>query len=85
MTLGLPAIEFQHVQQHGRVGVLDTPARQIRRLEALRMKGQDRQVPKTIEKKFKNGCQVVGMPDEVGEQIQRLKGSLDAEYIIFIM
>ena len=49
------------------------------------MKGQDRQVPKTFEQMFKNGFRVVGMPDEVGEQIQRLKESLDAEYIIFIM
>ncbi len=34
---------------------------------------------------LKSGIQIVGMPDEVGEQIQRLKESLDAEYIIFIM
>ena len=49
------------------------------------MKGQDGQVPKTFEQMFKSGFQIVGMPDEVGEQIQRLKESLDAEYIIFIM
>jgi alkanesulfonate monooxygenase SsuD/methylene tetrahydromethanopterin reductase-like flavin-dependent oxidoreductase (luciferase family) len=53
--------------------------------EALRMKGQEGPVPKTFEQMLKSGFQIVGTPDEVGEEIQRLKESLDVEYIIFVM
>jgi alkanesulfonate monooxygenase SsuD/methylene tetrahydromethanopterin reductase-like flavin-dependent oxidoreductase (luciferase family) len=49
------------------------------------MKGQEGPVPKTFEQMVKSGFQIVGTPDEVGEEIQRLKESLDVEYIIFIM
>ena len=49
------------------------------------MKGQEGPVPKTFEQMVKSGFQIVGTPDEVGEEIQRLKETLDVEYIIFIM
>ena len=42
--------------------------------EALRMKGQEGPVPKTFEQMLKSGFQIVGTPDEVGEEIQRLEG-----------
>ena len=42
--------------------------------EALRMKGQEGPVPKTFEQMIKSGFQIVGTPDEVGEEIQRLQG-----------
>ena len=53
--------------------------------EALRMKGQEGPVPKTFEQMLKSGMQIVGTPDEVGEEIQRLKDTLNVDYIIFIM
>jgi alkanesulfonate monooxygenase SsuD/methylene tetrahydromethanopterin reductase-like flavin-dependent oxidoreductase (luciferase family) len=31
------------------------------------------------------GFQLVGTPDAVGEEIQRLKDALDVEYIMFVM
>jgi alkanesulfonate monooxygenase SsuD/methylene tetrahydromethanopterin reductase-like flavin-dependent oxidoreductase (luciferase family) len=34
---------------------------------------------------LKSGMQIVGTPDEVGEEIQRLKDTLNVDYIIFIM
>jgi len=53
--------------------------------EALRMKGQEGPVPKTFEQMLKSGMQIVGTPDEVGEEIQRLKDTLNVDYMIFIM
>jgi alkanesulfonate monooxygenase SsuD/methylene tetrahydromethanopterin reductase-like flavin-dependent oxidoreductase (luciferase family) len=53
--------------------------------EALRMKGQEGPVPKTFEQMIASGFQIVGTPDAVGEEIQRLKDTLDVEYIIFVM
>ena len=53
--------------------------------EALRMKGQEGPVPKTFEQMVDSGFQLVGTPDDVGEQIQRLKEELNVEYMIFIM
>ncbi|MEJ8573576.1 LLM class flavin-dependent oxidoreductase [Microbaculum marinum] len=53
--------------------------------EALRMKGQEGPVPKTFEQMVESGFQLVGTPDDVGEQIQRLKEELNVEYLIFIM
>ena len=53
--------------------------------EALRMKGQEGPVPKTFEHMLESGFQLVGTPDTVGEQIQRLKDELKVEYLIFIM
>jgi alkanesulfonate monooxygenase SsuD/methylene tetrahydromethanopterin reductase-like flavin-dependent oxidoreductase (luciferase family) len=49
------------------------------------MNGQEGPVPKTFEQMIKSGFQIVGTPDEVGEEIQRLKDTLDVEYIIFVM
>jgi alkanesulfonate monooxygenase SsuD/methylene tetrahydromethanopterin reductase-like flavin-dependent oxidoreductase (luciferase family) len=53
--------------------------------EALRMKGQEGLVPKTFEQMLASGFQIVGTPDEVGEQIRRLKEDLNVEYMIFVM
>jgi alkanesulfonate monooxygenase SsuD/methylene tetrahydromethanopterin reductase-like flavin-dependent oxidoreductase (luciferase family) len=53
--------------------------------EALRMKGQEGPVPKTFEQMLKSGLQIVGTPDEVGEEIQRLRDTLNVDYMIFIM
>ena len=53
--------------------------------EALRMKGQEGPVPKTFEQMLKSGLQIVGTPDTVGEEIQRLKDTLNVDYMIFIM
>lgn len=53
--------------------------------EALRMKGQEGPVPKTFEQMVKSGFQLVGTPDEVGEQIQRLRDELNVDYLIFVM
>jgi alkanesulfonate monooxygenase SsuD/methylene tetrahydromethanopterin reductase-like flavin-dependent oxidoreductase (luciferase family) len=53
--------------------------------EALRMKGQEGPVPKTFEQMVASGFQIVGTPDTVGEQIQRLKDELGVEYMIFVM
>jgi alkanesulfonate monooxygenase SsuD/methylene tetrahydromethanopterin reductase-like flavin-dependent oxidoreductase (luciferase family) len=49
------------------------------------MKGQEGPVPKTFEQMLKSGLQIVGTPDEVGEEIQRLKDTLNVDYMIFIM
>ena len=49
------------------------------------MKDQEGPVPKTFEQMITSGFQIVGTPDEVGEEIQRLKETLDVEYIIFVM
>lgn len=53
--------------------------------EALRMPGQEGPVPKTFEQLIDSGFQLVGTPDEVGEQVQKLKDELNVEYIVFIM
>jgi alkanesulfonate monooxygenase SsuD/methylene tetrahydromethanopterin reductase-like flavin-dependent oxidoreductase (luciferase family) len=53
--------------------------------EALRMKGQEGPVPKTFQQMLDSGFQIVGTPETVCEQIQRLKEELNVEYIIFIM
>jgi alkanesulfonate monooxygenase SsuD/methylene tetrahydromethanopterin reductase-like flavin-dependent oxidoreductase (luciferase family) len=34
---------------------------------------------------LKSGLQIVGTPDEVGEEIQRLRDTLNVDYMIFIM
>ena len=49
------------------------------------MKGQEGPVPKTFDQMLKSGLQIVGTPDEVGEEIQRLKDTLNVDYMIFIM
>ncbi len=53
--------------------------------EALRMKGQEGPVPKTHEQMLKSGFDIVGTPDAVRKEIQRLKDELNVEYMIFIM
>lgn len=53
--------------------------------EALRMKGQEGPVPKTFEQMIESGFQIVGTPDTVGEEIQRLKETLGVEYMMFVM
>lgn len=53
--------------------------------EALRMKGQEGPVPKTFEQMIASGFQIVGTPDTVAEEIQRLKDELNVEYMIFVM
>src|SRR5262245_46297305 len=53
--------------------------------EALRMKGQEGPVPKTHEQMLKSGFDIVGTPDTVRAEIQRLKDELNVEYMIFIM
>lgn len=53
--------------------------------EALRMKGQEGPVPKTFEQMLESGFQIVGTPDTVGEQIQRLREETGVEYMVFIM
>jgi alkanesulfonate monooxygenase SsuD/methylene tetrahydromethanopterin reductase-like flavin-dependent oxidoreductase (luciferase family) len=49
------------------------------------MKGQEGPVPKTFQQMLDSGFQIVGTPETVCEQIQRLKEELNVEYIIFIM
>jgi len=53
--------------------------------EALRMPGQEGPVPKTFEQMLDSRFQLVGTPDSVGEQIERLRDELGVEYMIFIM
>ena len=49
------------------------------------MKGQEGAVPKTHEQMLKSGFDIVGTPDTVRKEIQRLKDELGVEYMIFIM
>jgi len=42
-------------------------------------------VPKTHEQMLKSGFDIVGTPDTVRKEIQRLKDELGVEYMIFIM
>jgi len=49
------------------------------------MKGQEGAVPKTHEQMLKSGFDIVGTPDTVRAEIQRLKDELNVEYMIFIM
>lgn len=53
--------------------------------EALRMKGQEGPVPKTFEQMLESGFQLVGTPDDVAEQVARLRDELNVEYLLFIM
>jgi alkanesulfonate monooxygenase SsuD/methylene tetrahydromethanopterin reductase-like flavin-dependent oxidoreductase (luciferase family) len=53
--------------------------------EALRMPGQEGPVPKTFEQMLDSRFQLVGTPDSVGEQIEKLRDELGVEYMIFIM
>jgi hypothetical protein len=49
------------------------------------MKDQEVPVPKTFEQMLRSDMQIVGTPNEVGEEIQRLKATLDVDYVMFIM
>jgi len=51
--------------------------------EAWRLPGQEGPVPRTLEQMVAAGAILVGTPDEVGEQIERLRAATGVEYIVF--
>lgn len=51
--------------------------------EAWRLPGQEGEVPRTVEQLVAAGAALVGTPDEVGEQIERLREEFGVEYLIF--
>lgn len=52
--------------------------------EAWRMPGQEGPVPRTLEQLVKSGAALVGTPDDVGEQVQRLRDELNVDYLVFV-
>jgi alkanesulfonate monooxygenase SsuD/methylene tetrahydromethanopterin reductase-like flavin-dependent oxidoreductase (luciferase family) len=52
--------------------------------EAWRLPGQEGPVPRTLEQVAAAGALVVGTPDEAGEQLERLRETTGAEYVIFV-
>ena len=52
--------------------------------EAWRMPGQQGPVPRTLEQLVESGMLLVGTPDDVGEQVARLRDELDVDYLVFI-
>lgn len=52
--------------------------------EAWRLPGQEGPVPKTLEQVTAAGAIIAGTPDEVGEQIERLRETTGAEYVVFV-
>lgn len=52
--------------------------------EAWRLPGQEGPVPRTLEQLIEAGMMIVGTPDEVGEQIQKLRDTFDLDYMVFI-
>ncbi|MFI5611932.1 LLM class flavin-dependent oxidoreductase [Amycolatopsis sp. NPDC051903] len=52
--------------------------------EAWRLPGQEGPVPRTLEQLVEAGMLLVGTPDEVGEQVQRLQDEFGLEYLVFI-
>lgn len=52
--------------------------------EAWRMPGQEGPVPRTLEQLVESGAMLVGTPDTVGEQVQRLRDTFGIDYLIFI-
>jgi alkanesulfonate monooxygenase SsuD/methylene tetrahydromethanopterin reductase-like flavin-dependent oxidoreductase (luciferase family) len=52
--------------------------------EAWRLPGQEGPVPRTLEQVVKAGGALVGTPDEVGEQLQRLRDTTGVEYVVFV-
>jgi alkanesulfonate monooxygenase SsuD/methylene tetrahydromethanopterin reductase-like flavin-dependent oxidoreductase (luciferase family) len=52
--------------------------------EAWRLPGQQGPVPRTLDQLVESGMMLVGTPDDVGEQVQRLKDDLGVEHIIFV-
>lgn len=51
--------------------------------EAWRLPGQEGPVPRTLEQMVAAGAILVGTPDEVGEEIERLHAITGVEYIVF--
>ena len=52
--------------------------------EAWRLPGQEGPVPRTLEQLVEAGMMLVGTPDEVGEQVQRLQDVFGLEYLVFV-
>ncbi|WP_214106584.1 LLM class flavin-dependent oxidoreductase [Acrocarpospora catenulata] len=52
--------------------------------EAWRLPGQTGPVPRTLEQLVAAGAMLVGTPDEVGEQVERLRDELGVEYVVFV-
>jgi alkanesulfonate monooxygenase SsuD/methylene tetrahydromethanopterin reductase-like flavin-dependent oxidoreductase (luciferase family) len=52
--------------------------------EAWRLPGQEGPVPRTAEQLVEAGMMLVGTPDEVGAQVQRLQDVFGLEYLVFI-
>nr|MDT0665757.1 LLM class flavin-dependent oxidoreductase [Micromonospora sp. DSM 115978] len=51
--------------------------------EAWRLPGQEGPVPRTVEQMVAAGALMVGTPDEVGEQIEKLRDETGVEYLVF--
>ncbi|MBL7497984.1 LLM class flavin-dependent oxidoreductase [Frankia sp. CNm7] len=51
--------------------------------EAWRLPGQEGPVPRTLEQMVAAGALLVGTPDEVGEQLEKLRDETGVEYVIF--
>jgi alkanesulfonate monooxygenase SsuD/methylene tetrahydromethanopterin reductase-like flavin-dependent oxidoreductase (luciferase family) len=51
--------------------------------EAWRLPGQEGPVPRTVEQLQAAGALIAGTPDEVGEQVEKLRDSTGAEYVVF--
>lgn len=52
--------------------------------ETWRLLGQEEPVPRTLEQLVEAGMLLVGTPDDVGEQVQRLQDEFGLEYLVFI-
>ena len=51
--------------------------------EAWRLPGQSGPVPRTLEQVLAAGALLAGTPDEVGEQITRLRDEFGVQYMVF--
>ena len=51
--------------------------------EAWRLPGQEGPVPRTLEQVLAAGALLAGTPDEVGEQITRLRDEFGVQYMVF--
>jgi alkanesulfonate monooxygenase SsuD/methylene tetrahydromethanopterin reductase-like flavin-dependent oxidoreductase (luciferase family) len=52
--------------------------------EAWRMPGQEGPVPGALERLVESGAMLVGTPDRVGENVQKLRDTFGVDYLIFI-
>ncbi|GAA1011511.1 hypothetical protein Aple_011950 [Acrocarpospora pleiomorpha] len=52
--------------------------------EAWRLPGQEGPVPRTLEQMVAAGAMLVGTPDEVGEQVERLRDELGVQHFVFM-